>query len=116
MKTNIKRLLVALSAVLMSLISYYFINGWYNVVPWLIAALMVGYTSKNRRDSIINGAMFGYLLFLAYILLGYTGNTDTNSMIKFLLFDVVFSLVGSIACVIGAFIGNWMERRLNREV
>jgi uncharacterized membrane protein (UPF0136 family) len=85
METTIKKLLPGASAVALGIVSYYFVQGWYNIIPWAIAALMVGYFSKNRRYSIINGAVFGYFLFLVYILVGYSGKTDTNSIIKFIL-------------------------------
>ncbi len=112
METTIKKLLPGVSAVLLAILSYYFITGWYNIIPWAIAALIVGYFSKNRRYSIINGAIFGYFLFLVYILAGYSGKTDTTSIIKFILFDVFFSLAGAVACSIGAFVGNWLKGKI----
>ncbi|MFI5140356.1 MAG: DUF5518 domain-containing protein, partial [Sphingobacteriales bacterium] len=95
---------------LLSVLSYYFIKGWYNVIPWAIAALIVGYLSESRRNSLINGAVFGYFLFVVYIVLGYTGKTDTASIIKFILFTLLFNLVGSVACAAGAFVGNLLKR------
>jgi uncharacterized membrane protein (UPF0136 family) len=109
MEKPFKKLLPAASAVLLSILSYYFVKGWYNVIPWAIAAIIVGYLSQNRRASIINGAVFGYFLFLVYILLGYAGKTDTASILTFILFTLLFSLVGSIACVAGAFVGNLLN-------
>jgi hypothetical protein len=111
MERVVKKLLVAVVAILLSIASYYLFYGWYDVFPWAIAALIIGFTSKNRRNSIINGAIFGYLLFLVYIYLGYKGKTDTSSFIKFILFDLFFSLVGALAGIIGSFIGNWVKRR-----
>ena len=109
METIVKKLLIAMLAVLVSLITYYFMYGWYDVLPWAVVALIIGYTSKNRRSSIVNGAIFGYFLFLVYIFAGYKGKTDTGSMVKFILFDMLFSLVGAVACSIGAFIANWLK-------
>ncbi len=31
------------------------------------------------------------------------------NMFKFILFDVLFSLAGAVACAIGAFVGNWLK-------
>ena len=112
MEKIFKKLLPAIAAGLAGILSYYFIVGWYNVFPWAIAALLIGYLSKTRRASLINGAVFGYVLFLVYIALGYAGKTDTASMIKFVLFDVLFSLVGALACLIGAFVGNWIKGKV----
>ncbi|MDR3695834.1 DUF5518 domain-containing protein [Mucilaginibacter sp.] len=111
MKTLAAKLLILVAAIGLSFLSNYFIKGWYNIIPWAIGALFIGYFSGSRRTVIINGAMFGYVLFLIYILLGYSGKTDTGSIIKFIAFNVLFSLVGAIAGVIGAFIGNWLKRK-----
>ncbi|HEY5326280.1 MAG TPA: DUF5518 domain-containing protein [Mucilaginibacter sp.] len=111
MERLVKKLLITLLAVVVSILSYYFVTGWYNVITWAIAALVVGYMSENRRNSIINGFLFGYFLFLVYILLGYNGKIDTSSMVKFILFDVFFSLIGSVACIVGAIVGNLFKRK-----
>jgi hypothetical protein len=113
MKTLAKKLLIAFFGVALSLVSYYCVNGWYNVIPWALAALAIGFTSKDRRSSIINGAVFGYFLFLVYIFAGYQGRTYANYMLHFILFDMVFSLVGAIACAVGAFVGNWVKGKIS---
>jgi len=109
METLAKKSLVATSGVTLSLITFYFMCGWYDIFPWALAALIIGYTSKDRRSAIINGGIFGYFLFIAYIFAGYKGKTDAGSMVKFIAVDVLFSLVGSIACAIGAIVGNWIK-------
>jgi len=108
------KIIIGLSGVLVSFITFYFMYGWYDVFPWAAAAFIIGYTSKSRRGSIVNGAIFGYFLFLVYIFAGYKGKTDAASMIKFILFDMLFSLVGSIACAVGAFVMNWLKGKLSR--
>jgi len=110
----IRKAFVALAGLLLGFITYRFLYGWYDVFPWAVVALIIGYISKSRRDSIINGAIFGYFLFLVYIYLGYRGKTDLNGTIRFILFDMFFSLVGAIAGGVGAFIGNWVKKILQR--
>jgi len=105
-----------MAAIGLSFLSNYYIKGWYNIIPWAIAALLIGYFSGSRRDAIINGAIFGYFLFLFYILLGYGGKTDAGSIMKFIAFNILFSLVGAIAGMIGAFIGNWLKGKIVRTV
>ena len=111
MERPFKKLLIGLAGLVLGLATYYLLYGWYDLFPWGIAALIIGYTSENRRNSVINGAIFGYFLFLVYIFLGYKEKTDTGSMIHFFLFDMAFSLVGSVAGVIGAFIGNYFKKK-----
>ncbi|HZY37612.1 MAG TPA: hypothetical protein VFE53_13235 [Mucilaginibacter sp.] len=114
METTIKKLLIGLLGVLIGGITYYFMYGWYDVFPWAIAALIIGYTSKNRRGSMINGGIFGYFLFLVYIYLGYKGKTDVTSIFHFVLFDLLFSLVGGVAGVVGAVVGNWIKGKIGK--
>jgi hypothetical protein len=111
METTMKKIIMGLFGVAVGIVTWYFMYGWYDVFPWAVAALIIGYTGKNRRESIINGAIFGYLLFLVYIYLGYRGKTDMASFFKFILFDVIFSLVGAICAVVGAYLGNLLKKK-----
>ncbi|WP_295672339.1 DUF5518 domain-containing protein [uncultured Mucilaginibacter sp.] len=112
MKNLTAKLLILVAAIGLSFLSNYYIKGWYNIIPWAIGALLIGYFNESRRNAIVNGALFGYALFLVYILLGYSGKTDTGSIIKFIAFNLLFSMGGAIAGVIGAFIGNWLKRKI----
>jgi uncharacterized membrane protein (UPF0136 family) len=105
-----KRLPFVMSAILLGFISSRFINGWYTTIPWVIITIVVGFLSKGRRDSLINGAILGYVLFLVYISSVYRGKTDAKSILIFIGFNLAFSLVGAIAGVVGAFIGNWAKK------
>jgi lipopolysaccharide export LptBFGC system permease protein LptF len=106
-----RRMLISLASILLSIMSHYFFNGWINVIPWAIVALCIGYISNGRRDTIINGAIFGYLLFFVYIMIGYGGKTDTKTIITFILFALVFSLIGLLAGICGAFFGHLANQR-----
>src|ERR1700743_1993002 len=101
MKSIIPKLIAAVTGVLVGIASYYLINGWYNVIPWAVAAFFVGYFSKTRSNALVNGAVFGYFLFLAYIYIGYQGKTNTPALLKFILFDVGFSIVGAVIGLLG---------------
>ena len=114
MKKIREKLLVGIAGVLLGIISFYLINGWYNTIPWAIIALAIGYFSKSRVNGIINGAIFGYFLFMAYIFIGYLGKTDTDSVLKFILFDFIFSLIGAVVGAAGGF-GGFLMKRDGRE-
>ena len=114
MKNGIKILVIIAVSALFATVSNYFIAGWYNIIPWAIASLLIGFVSDTRRNAFIYGAVFGYGLFLVYIWLGYNGKTDTTSMIKFLLFDVAFSLVGGTVGLTGTFIGYWLKGKFTK--
>ena len=110
MNILLKRLILILLASVLAAVSNYFIFGWYNIIPWALAALLIGFLTRSQKESLILGAFFGYFLFFVYIILGYCGKTDLQSFVKFIAFDILFSLLGSLAGVIGAFIGNFGRR------
>jgi len=106
---------MSLLGVAVGIVTYYFMYGWYDVFPWAVVALIIGYTSNSRRDSIINGAIFGYVLFLVYIFLGYKNKTGIEGMIRFILFDMLFNLVGAICGAVGAYLGNLVKKRFGKS-
>ena len=108
----LQRVAIILLSILLAILSYYFIVGWFNIIPWALAALLVGCLNSGQKSTIINGALFGYFLFIFYILIGYKGLMDKTSIIKFLLFNILFSLIGSIAGIIGALLGNFLYRKI----
>ena len=107
-----KRIPFIIAAIVLGFLSSRFVNGWYTTIPWVIVTPIVGFLSTSRRDSLINGALFGYVLFLVYISSVYRGRTDAKSILIFIGFNLAFSLVGAIAGVVGSFIGNWVKRFL----
>jgi hypothetical protein len=115
MKTFNQKLLAAVTGIAVGLLSFYLINGWYNVIPWAAVALLTGYFSISKKDALFNGSIFGYLLFLSYIIIGYRGNLDTNSLLKFSLFTVLFSLVGAIIGLVGGFSGFLVKGRNKKK-
>ena len=111
MKTLKENLLSGIAGILLGLLSYYLINGWYNVIPWAAAAVLTGYLCNTRKGSLINGAIFGYFLFLSYIIVGYRGHMDAGSLAKFGVFTVLFSLVGSAIGLVGGFGGYLIKKK-----
>ena len=116
MTKPVGRILIFLTSILVAILSHYFLNGWVNIVPWAIVALYIGYTGDERRDTLFDGAIFGYFLFLVYIMIGYEGKTDTKSIITIILFALIFSLIGSVAGICGAFLGNLAKQKTNRPL
>ena len=114
MKNSVKILLIIVAAALMAAVSNYFITGYYNLIPWVIIGLLTGFISDTRRNTVIFGAVFGYVLFLVYIYLQYRGKTDLKSMAQFMTIDVLFSLVGGGCGIVGALIGRWLKGKIRK--
>jgi len=115
MKNGLKISGIVTASALLAVLSNYFITGWYNIIPWSIAALVIGWLSDDRRKSILYGAIFGYALFLVYIWLGYGGKADAGSIVKFGVFDVTFSLAGGAAGIVGAVAGLWLKGKVGKR-
>ena len=111
MPKRVRRILIFVASILLGLISHYFLNGCFKIIPWSIVALCTGYISDGRRDITVNGATFGHFLFLVYLLIAYGGKTDIKSIIT--IFSLLFSLIGSVAGISGAFIGNFARKKIN---
>jgi uncharacterized protein YqhQ len=105
-----KYLYFIVAGILFGTLSTLWVHGWYTIIPWIIATLIVGWLNPNRQAAVTNGAIFGYMIFLSYIFAGYKGKTDTKTILLFILFNFGFSLVGSVAGLLGGFIGNWLRR------
>lgn len=110
MKSFLHIILVMAVGVLLAVGSFYYLAGWYNVVPWAIVSLIIGYRCNSIKQSLLLGAVFGYFLFLAYIFWSYSGKPDTPSLEKFILFDVGFSLIGAVVGAGGSFAGFWLKK------
>jgi hypothetical protein len=107
----LSKIIVIISGVLLAIISYNVLSGWLNIIPWSIIAIVIGYLSFSKKDAIAKGILFGYFLFLTYILIGYKGSLDIKSITRILLFSIAFSLIGGIAGFIGAFIGYFIKKK-----
>jgi hypothetical protein len=88
------------------------LHGWLNILPWSISALIVGYISLNKRDSLINGAVLGYFIFVSYIFFGYKGNTELSQYSRFIIFMLLFSFIGALSGLIGSYIGYLIHKKI----
>lgn len=107
--------LIVLYATLLAIVSYKLFSGWYTIIPWTLCTLMIGYRSLGKHKAIYRGALFGYILFLLYIIIGYAGQTDQASLLKFGLFAVSFSLVGAFAGIIGSLLGYFLDIQFKKK-
>jgi hypothetical protein len=109
MEATKRILIIVLVGGLMGLGSFYYIAGWYYVVAWAIASLIVGYRSDTTRNCIINGAVFGYALFLVYTYASFKDRADVSNYFHWVLFDIGFSLIGAIVGAAGGFAGFFLK-------
>lgn len=100
-----RKWVLVVTGIILGILSHYVITGWYTLIPWVVITPLVGMGCKEARQSVIGGILFGYMLFLTYLLMGYGGQTDLINLAKFLGFSMLFSLIGAICGLAGTYIG-----------
>jgi hypothetical protein len=111
MQNAIRTLVIIIVGGMLGIASFYFITGWYNVIPWAVVSLIIGYRSKTTRQCLVDGAIFGYVLFLVYMFVGYNAGTDMKAFVRFVLFDIELSLIGAIIGAAGSYAGFFLGGR-----
>lgn|ERR1017187_1420678 len=112
LRINFRLVIVIFSVLLGFLCIRLKLHGWLNILPWSISALIVGYISLNKRDSLINGAVLGYFIFVSYIFFGYKGNTELSQYSRFIIFMLLFSFIGALSGLIGSYIGYLIHKKI----
>ena len=110
-----RKSITAVVGILTGILCVYFFKGWVNVIPWTIISLSLGMYQSTRQNAIIHGAVFGYFLFFTYILVGYRGEMTIAGVFKILSFSILFSFVGALAGVIGAWLGHFLKVLTHRK-
>ena len=77
---------------------YLFVGSWLSLIPWTIAGLAVGHVPDRRRALGIGGA-FGFAVFFAFMVAGYTGARPMLGRMPF------FAIVGLVGAVYGSGLG-----------
>jgi hypothetical protein len=88
-----------------------FVGSWLSLIPWAFVGIALGYWSW-KRQAIINGAVFGFVLSFTFMIAGYSGNA---SIISKLPFFALIGVVGAVCgCVLGI-IGSWVRNVVARN-
>ena len=77
---------------------------WVTLVPWALGAMAVGAISLGRRDALIAGAIYGFLVGFTFMVAGYTG---TDPIAGKLPFFAVIGVVSAAVASTAAFVGWW---------
>ena len=89
---------------------YFFVGSWLSLVPWGIAGLAIGYWSQ-RREALINGGIYGFVLAFVFMIAGYTGSA---SLISRLPFFAILGIVGGVCGLILGWLGFLLKDQLSK--
>jgi|GEM_PF-2803439 len=88
--------------------------GWVNLVPWAIAGMLIGVLPNQRHDALRPGLLYGFVLTVIFMLVGYKGSWTNGQEVGLLLLSLVLGLIGSIAGAILSLLGNKLRLLIQR--
>lgn len=86
---------------------FLFVGSWHSLIIWGIVGLVIGYWSSNRKEALINGSVFGFVLSFVFMLAGYAGSAPILTRTPFF---AILGIFGSVCGFILAFIGNVLRK------
>ena len=104
-------ILVAALGAILGLIGarYIFVGSPLSLIPWGLAALLIGYFSTTWKGTLGSGVLFGFCLAGTFMVAGYQGTAPvTNYLIPF----AVIGLVGALCATAGATAGQLIGRKV----
>lgn len=105
--------LVVGAALVMAFISAKFLfNGSVaNIAPWGILAFATAFVASNMRQSLILGAIFGFVVSYAFLWFDNTGEKTLYTVLILIPLIVLPALFGALCGLALAWLG-WLTRRL----
>ena len=77
---------------------YLFIGSALSLILWSIAGLAIG-SWGNKKESMVNGAIYGFTLSFTFMIAGYAGTASLLSRLPF------FALLGLFGAICGFVLG-----------
>jgi hypothetical protein len=111
-RTILGLILVAVLGAALGLIGarYILVGSPLSLIPWGLAALLIGYFSTSWKGTIGSGALFGFCLAGTFMVAGYQGTAPvTNYLIPF----AIISLVGAFCATAGATVGQLIRTKVH---
>jgi hypothetical protein len=86
-------------------------SGW-SLLPWGLAALLVGVLAGSRRLAALDGAVFGFALAFVFMAAGYDGAASLASRLPFFaLLGLVGAGCAALLAVVGRLLASGRDRK-----
>src|SRR5215467_5517972 len=95
---------IVAGALLGALAAHALFLGWWTLVPWGLAGIVLGIRISHRH-AIVPGIVYGFVLVFVFLAAGYTGDRSLLSRLPFFaLFGLFGSLCGMVLTLAGSLI------------
>jgi hypothetical protein len=82
------------------------------LIPWAVAGLVIGAITRDRREAVLAGATYGFVLGFSFMVFGYDGTDPVVAKVPF------FALLGIVSAgfaVTLSLAGRWIRSRLGSQ-
>jgi len=100
---------IAMGVVLGFLGSRLLFLQWATLIPWGIGGLVVGAISQDRRQALVGGAAYGFVVGFTFTAASYGGADPLLSKVPFF---AIFGLVSAAFGIALTLAGHWLTIRL----
>ena len=98
-----------LGAILGFLASQLLVLQWATLIPWALAAGVVGAIARTPREALVSGVAYGFALGFSFTAFGYAGADPLLAKVPF------FAALGVVSAAFGAALSlatHWLGARL----
>lgn len=90
-----------------------FIHSWTALLAWACIAVVLGaFTTTTDKEAIVGGALYGFLLCMAFLIGGFQGSSDKLPL--FIALSGVLSMIGVVGGALASWVGLHAARALRR--
>jgi hypothetical protein len=93
---------------------FLFIGSWLSLIPWVIAGLLCGTWASNKKQALKNGATYGFVLPVAFMLTGYNGAYSLQKLLPLFILSLILGVIGIGCGLVLAWIGTIIRKGYNK--
>ena len=87
-------------------------GSWLNLIPWAVAGLIVGTFCATRKQALVAGGLFGFVLTACFMIFGFQGTSSQVPGLTF--FTTILAVIGAGCGMMLTLIGRWAKARTQR--
>lgn len=107
-------LIVGILGALLGVINsrFIFVGSGISLIPWGILGLFVGWMARSKKEALLSGIVYGFVLSFAFMATGYTGSAPFVTRIPFFTILGLFgALCGAILGIVGLLLKNLLIKK-----